>query len=88
MLFPEGVTDISELAYPLFLAIRRALIFLSFEEMPKEDQPPKRIWLDNDALSEHFARLERDRKEGSKPGIEGPIEEPVQNDLTRGIKRG
>jgi len=87
MLFPEGVTDISELPYPLFYAIRRALIFLSFEELPKKEQPPRRIWLDNEKLSAHFAQIERDREEGSKPGIEGPIDEPVQNDLTRNIKR-
>lgn len=88
MLFPAGVDDISELPYPHFDAINRALTFLTFEELPKKDQPPKKIWLDNEKLNEHFERVRRDREEGNKEGIEGPIDDPVQNDLTKGIKRG
>jgi hypothetical protein len=86
MLFPAGVDDISELAYPHFEAIKRALIFLSFEELPRKEQPPRKIWLDDAKLSAHFEQVRRDREEGEKPGVEGPIEEPVQNDLTKGLK--
>jgi hypothetical protein len=81
MLFPVGVTDITELPYTHFEAIRRAMIFLSFEELPKKDQPPKKIWLDNEKLNGWFERLRREREDGQKPGIDGPIEDPVENDL-------
>lgn len=81
MLFPLGATNITELPYTHFEAIRRAMIFLSFEELEKKDQPPKRIWLDTEKLNAWFDRLRREREETKKPGIDGTIEDPVENDL-------
>lgn len=82
------MTDIRELPAVYFDAIRTTLIYLGFEEMPEDDQPPRRIWQDPVALKGHFDMLKRDRKARTENGgnTEGPIEEPVQNDLTKGLR--
>lgn len=82
LLVPQGVAP-AELPWPLFDAISRALMFLGFEEMPVKDQPPKNIWLDSEKLTTHFANLRRDREASDIPGVDGPIDDPVQNELTK-----
>jgi hypothetical protein len=81
MLFPVGITDIAELPWTHFEAIRRAFIFLSFEELPEKERPPKKMWLDNEELNRWFENIRREREAGNKPGVEGPIEDPVENPL-------
>jgi hypothetical protein len=83
LLFPPGCDDIRELPAPLFEAIKVSLIYLGFEEMPLEDQPPKKIWQDNDALKQHFEMLKQKRKQEASTTVEGPIEDPVQNELAK-----
>jgi hypothetical protein len=60
---PEGVDKLQDVPFPLFDAIRLALGFLNFDELPKDERPPRRIWLDHDAMSAHWAAVERRRKE-------------------------
>lgn len=64
------------------------MIYLGFEEMPEHERPPKKIWQDPEALKGHFDMVKRDREAGTNPNskVEGPIEEPVQNDLTKGLR--
>lgn len=38
------------------------MAFLKFQEMPDDEAPPKRIWLDGDAISEHFREVNRKMK--------------------------
>lgn len=81
-LYPDGVDSLWDLPHPLFDAIRMASIFLSFEELPKDEQPPRRIWDDGDKLKEWFEEVERKRK--AKYDSDGaisdrPIEDPVEN---------
>ena len=78
LLFPPGCTDIRELPAQLFDAIHSSMMFLGFEEMPEEDAPPKRIWLDNDALTTHFANLKAKRKAQSDPNAPQAAEGPMQ----------
>lgn len=87
LLFPPGVEDIRELPAPYFEAIRTTFIYLGFEEMPEEDRPPQRIWQDAEALKEHFEQVKLRRKQGTDPNskIEGPIEEPVQNEAAKNL---
>lgn len=40
-----------------------ALAFLHFEELPKEEQPPKEIWFNSEKMSEHWKAVEQRRKE-------------------------
>jgi hypothetical protein len=57
------------------------LLYISFDELPSDERPPRRIWLDDDALQAHFDRVERDRT--AKYGGEGAIEDPVDNDAAK-----
>ncbi len=47
--------------------------------------PPEQIWLDSEALNEHFERVRARHKKGSDSE---PIEDVplMQNELTRGLK--
>ena len=56
--------------------------------MREEDQPPEHIWLDDEALSEHFRRV-KERYAAGSHGMEsvedpGPME---QNEKTRHLRR-
>lgn len=65
----------------MFEAIRQALYFLSFDELPNDERPPKRIWLDGEKLNAWFERVERKRKD-EMGGRNRTIEDPVENELT------
>lgn len=87
-LYPPGITDLRELPSHWFDAIRQAIVFLGFEELEKEERPPKSIWLDKDKLSAHFGRVEELRKEKYDVDGGGEIEEPVENDAARALIAG
>lgn len=76
-LLPDGIDDLRDAPHHIFNAIRRALVFLSFAELPEEERPKRRIWLDDEKLNAFFADLKRKRAEKAD-GKE--IEDPVQND--------
>jgi hypothetical protein len=87
-LLPEGVHSLADAPYPLHDSIVGALHFLKFEELPKDEQPPKRIWFNNEAMRAWVADVERRRKEkyetgGSEPS--GPTDDnDAANDLLVG----
>lgn len=55
-------------------------------EMSEEDAPPESIWLDDEALSDHFANV-RDKYRGTGSQDTGGSHEPLdQNELTRGLR--
>ena len=86
-LFPEGCRSLLDLPYPLHDAISYGLQFLAFLELPKEEQPPRVIWLNGDKLKEHFDAVEKRRKEEiERPGDQ--IEDPVQNDAASMLLSG
>jgi hypothetical protein len=60
---PEGIDRLQDIPHVLFDAIRLALSFLKFDELPKDERPPRRIWLDHDAMSSWWAHVERLREE-------------------------
>lgn len=84
-LLPDGIDDVRDAPHVLFEAIRSALVFLSFDELPKDERPPKRIWLDGDQLSEWFKHVERQRDRKYGGDGPGPIEDPVDNDAARSL---
>lgn len=54
--------------------------------MPEKDQPPEEIWLNAEALEDHFKRVKASY--GSDDDVEDvPGGELDQNELTAGIKR-
>lgn len=73
----------TDLPHTLFTAIRLGLTFLSFEELPEEEQPPKRIWMDNERLHEWFNAVKKRRDEKYGDGGSKSIEDPVQNDAAK-----
>jgi hypothetical protein len=60
-LLPPWCRDLMDAPYLLFDAIRTALVFLSFDELPDKERPPKRIWLDGDKLNDWFKQVKRNR---------------------------
>lgn len=79
-LFPPGIKSIRDLPHTIFDAIGHALMFLSFGELPEDEQPPKRIWMDGPKLTEWFEDVRRKRARESEGGDwNRHIEDPVQN---------
>lgn len=54
-------------------------MFLSFDELPEDERPPRRIWLDGDAMKNWMDEVKRKREAKAK-GKDREIEDPVQND--------
>jgi len=75
-LLPDGIRSIRDIPYRLMQAIKAALMFLSFEELQSEDQPPRNIWLDGAALSDWFDNVKRKHKDRSSGH---DIADPVRN---------
>lgn len=92
-LLPEGVANVRDMPHRLFEAIRMALIFIGFGELPKEERPPRSIWLDEEKLGSWFEQVERDRerkyggkgKGGGDTTLEG---ESVQNKAAEALIAG
>lgn len=60
---------------------------LGWCEMREEDQPPEKIWLDDDALNEHFTAVKERYSSGS--AMESIDDEPMeQNLLTKKLRKG
>lgn len=89
-ILPEGVNHVRDLPFPVFDAVRRAMLFISFDELPSDERPPRAIWLNQEALNEHFdqVRLAREEKYGDgSSGSSREIDDPVQNELAKEMKR-
>jgi hypothetical protein len=68
----------------LVTAIGHALAVHGWLELPDDDQPPQSIWLDTEALIDHFDRI---RERHKNPGMESVDDGPLsQNDLTKQFK--
>lgn len=80
-LFPPGITQLADLPHHLGDAISKGLAFISFDELPSDEKPPRKIWLDEEQLSEWFDQVakRRDEKYGTDSSKE--IDDPVQNQM-------
>lgn len=85
-LFPPDFDDLRDLPHSLFEAIRMAALFLGFEELASDEQPPKRIWLVPDQLSAWMEAVQAKRR-GEGAGTH-EIEDPVQNLAARELIAG
>jgi hypothetical protein len=83
-LFPPHIHELADLPHTIFDAIRTAAIYLSFEELPDDEQPPRRIWRDPDKLSAHFDEVRRRRNQGPERDIEDPVENEAARHLITG----
>lgn len=69
------------------MAISHALTVLGYGELTDEQRPPEEIWLDDEALSDHFESVKNAMKSGSSGGSDmEPIDQ--QNEITRGLRKG
>lgn len=80
-LFPPHIHELTDLPHTIFDAIRTAAVYLSFEELPEDERPPRRIWRDGDQMAEHFEAVRRRRNQ--PPGAQ--IEDPVENEAARDL---
>jgi hypothetical protein len=89
-LLPEGFVDLRDCPHLFFEALRTAMVVLSFDELPKDERPPKHIWLDGEKLTAWFKDVERKREDkygggGGDASRPGPIEDPVENEAARSL---
>lgn len=82
-LLPQGIDSMLDLPHPIFTAIRSGSVLVSFDELPKDEQPPRWMYDDNEALRDWFVEVERKRdaelaKAGGGSGSikDQPIDEP------------
>jgi hypothetical protein len=77
---------LDDVPHHIFAAIKNGLVYLSFEELPDEEKPPKRIWTDPQKLNEFFKKVDENRKAqyggGGRSDL-GPIENPVENEAAK-----
>lgn len=68
LLLPRGISHLMDLPYNIFIAVRQALAFLSFEELPTDEQPPREIWLEADEMAKHWKAVKamRAKKYGTE----------------------
>lgn len=63
---------------------------LSWFELPEEDRPDERIWLDDEALNQHFDALHARYRSSGDRGEEWesvPSGDLEQNEFTKGFRR-
>lgn len=88
VLFPEGIDRLDDLPWTFQTAITTGLAYLSFEELPKDERPPKRIWDRPDEMTAWWKMIERQRDEkyggsGGDSSAAGTHEE--KNDMTKDL---
>jgi hypothetical protein len=64
--------------------MQHALAVLAWHELPEEDIPPQHLWLDDEAINEHFEKVRDRRASGSGPADLESVPQPdlEQNELT------
>lgn len=57
--------------------------------MTEKDQPPEAIWLNDEAINEHFDRVKARYGAGATDDKDDDDEVPLsQNEMTRNLKKG
>lgn len=82
-LLPPGVKSLYNAPHLFVEAVRMALFFLSFEEYPKEERPPKKIWLDADKMQAWWEQVEINRRSKTDGG--GDFQSMPQNALLKDL---
>lgn len=86
-LLPEGVS-LKDAPHSLFDAIRQAVIFLGFQDLPDDERPDRKIWHDGDALKRHFEAVKKRWEEKMDTNGSGEVEDPVENAAAKGLLIG
>lgn len=81
----------SDLPWYFQVAVEHALTVLNwYENLPKNEVPPKHLWGDPDGLELWWAKMEERRSEGlpARPELsDSGTEAGTDNDLTRALRR-
>ena len=81
----------SDVPWYLQVAIEHALTVLNwYENLPKNEVPPKHLWCDPDGLELWWAKMEERRSEGfpTRPELDDSgTDAGTDNDLTRALRR-
>jgi hypothetical protein len=86
---PEGIDSLSDCPFTLHEAILTALRILNYEEFPREERPPRNIWLDGDKLNEWWEEIERQRDAKYKGDTEPAVDESDwEQNAVELVKRG
>lgn len=80
-LFPPGVTRLWDLPFTLHQAIHMALYYLSFENLPEKERPPKKFWQDGDKLKLWFDEVKANREAENRG--EGDYQSMPQNQILK-----
>lgn len=73
-LFPPGVERLIDMPFTIHQAILAAMQFISFGELPKEERPPKSIWLNGPKLEAWFVEVERLREDRMNGGNQSEMD--------------
>jgi hypothetical protein len=91
-LLPPWAHSIADAPYSLVSNISFALTVLRWREnLDDHEVPPKRIWLNGDALKAWFETVKSNRRRemrGEDPDRSQDIEDPVENAAARGLLVG
>lgn len=82
LLLPTGVTSLLDLPYNIWLAIRHALSFLGFDELEKDEIPPKAIWLDGKAMRKHMKMVDSARRAKYGGKADRMADEPISGPIS------
>lgn len=79
LLLPDGIDHLVDAPHTLHEAIVAGLRWLRFEELPSDEQPAKRIWLQSERMADHWSHVERMREDryGLDRGSDDPGEAGV-----------
>ena len=71
VLFPEGIDRLDDLPWTHHHIIITGIYRLGFEELDKDERPPRRIWDRNDEMTAWWQMVERNRQEKYGGGSDG-----------------
>jgi hypothetical protein len=84
-LLPADVDGLADCPYTIHDAILKALHWLGYEDLDLADRPPKKLWLDGEAMEEWWrerSRIQREKYGLDPDDIEGPT---MKNDAAKGL---
>lgn len=81
LLMPDGVESLHDMPHNIMDAITLALFFLSFSELPSEEQPPRSIWLDGEELNKWWKAVKRKRRR--EAGLDDDIDQDIDGPVER-----
>lgn len=91
MLYPKGAERISDLPWFLQVAIEHGMSVLNwYENLPKNEVPPRYLWADVDGLELWWKKIEERRSDGLPSMADSDddkgTDSGTDNDLTRALR--